>query len=241
MPYQFTPVPVEAMQYHDGDGTILNLHGQVVDVEDGDYVTRDEFGDIKVIPRRYFEANYQETTENAPLAEAVVPVVAPSDERADQTGAVDPPPMTIPEDVEPGMPFDPMTSDPSVAAPVEVPASQGVYPPVPSTPTSTEVPWFSEPPEASLVWSDGENGYLHFTDPKGNGTSVAVTTKPPTFDDRGHVWHISLETAGETKTVLATVSPRVHYVGDWHTPNPVQFRIIANEQQTTVPNGGTKG
>jgi hypothetical protein len=84
---------------------------------------------------------------------------------------------------------------------------------------SVEVPWFSEPPEATLRW-DGNRGYLHFTDPKGNHAAVPVTKDETVGNSFGHVWHISIEDS------TATVSPSIHYVGDWHSPNPVVFKLV---------------
>lgn len=58
--YVYTPAPVEAIQWRTGDGTVLNLSGRVVEVADTDYLTRDEYGDVRVIPAAWFEVHYKE-------------------------------------------------------------------------------------------------------------------------------------------------------------------------------------
>lgn len=87
----------------------------------------------------------------------------------------------------------------------------------------TEVPWFSSPPTAMLIWDREEEdlGHLHFVDPEGKKAVVHVTHGAHTKHDLGfHVWHI------EVSTGVATVSPSTHFVGSWHSPNPVQFRLV---------------
>lgn len=87
-----------------------------------------------------------------------------------------------------------------------------------------EVPWFDRVPEATLAWEDDDptKGWLHFVDPKGNKHSIPVTTGPTigTGTGFGNVWHVDI--GGEQ----ATVSPSVHYVGEWHSPNPVVFSLV---------------
>lgn len=86
-----------------------------------------------------------------------------------------------------------------------------------------EVPWFAEPPNATLRWNEeSDQGWLRFVDPKGNAHVVPVTKTEGTNTGTGfgNVWHVDVE--GD----VATVSPSVHYVGEWHTPNPVQFKIV---------------
>ncbi len=90
--------------------------------------------------------------------------------------------------------------------------------------TDTEVPWFSEPPEATIRWvQEPTLGHLWFIDPKGRKATVPVT-KGETYTIGGkvgmHVWHIDID--GDT----ATVSPSIHYVGWWHSPNPVVLKLV---------------
>ena len=87
-----------------------------------------------------------------------------------------------------------------------------------------EAPWFSEPPEAALYWSTPELGHLHFVDPQGNRAVVPVTRGKDYKDERlsMNVWHIDVAEGSD----VATVSPSVHYVGFWHSPNPVVFKLV---------------
>jgi hypothetical protein len=85
-----------------------------------------------------------------------------------------------------------------------------------------EVAWFESPPDAQLIWElDTDMGHLHFVDPKGNKAVIHVTKGPTRAEQHYNVWHIDIVDD------VATVSPSVHYVGQWHTPNPVQFHILA--------------
>jgi hypothetical protein len=84
-----------------------------------------------------------------------------------------------------------------------------------------EVPWFSSPPDAWIKWEPiGDLGHLHFVDPQGNNAVVHVTNGSTRAEKHYNVWHIDVQ--GD----IATVSPSVHYVGCWHTPNPVLFRLV---------------
>jgi hypothetical protein len=85
-----------------------------------------------------------------------------------------------------------------------------------------EVPWFTEPPPAKLEpGTEPEIQWLHFIDPQGHHAVVYVTTGQRMVDRRGeNVWHI--EVADE----VATVSPSIHFLGYWHSPNPVTFRLV---------------
>lgn len=90
-----------------------------------------------------------------------------------------------------------------------------------------EVPWFTSPPEAKLSWpEDQEFGYLHFIDPNGEHAGIPVTRGPDgvrktTDGSMGSpYWHIEIE--GN----VATVSPSIHFIDRWHSPNPVQFKLV---------------
>lgn len=100
----------------------------------------------------------------------------------------------------------------------------------------TEAPWFNKPPEAVIAREGFEEGdviygFLHFIDPQDQKAAIPVT-----LGDHGEltsdsgpsspIWHIDLPTEG---TDIATVSPSVHFIGHWHSPNPVQFKIIDKE------------
>jgi hypothetical protein len=92
----------------------------------------------------------------------------------------------------------------------------------------TETPWFTEPPRATLNWTDRPKlGHIKFVDPNGDlavfhvteNDTYDLTTEPP-GKHVTHVWHV------EVNGDIATVSPSVHFVGRWHSPNPVQFKIV---------------
>jgi hypothetical protein len=73
-----------------------------------------------------------------------------------------------------------------------------------------------------VLWPEGhDHGYLHFIDPDGNKQVVWVTEGETTQTPAGrNVWHIQVN--GD----LAIVSPSIHYVGVFHTPNPVHFQLV---------------
>lgn len=91
-------------------------------------------------------------------------------------------------------------------------------------PSKTEAPWPAEPMPADLYWSpDSDRGWLHFTDPRGDYAVVPVSVAEPvsTGTGLGNVWKIELPEGDG----IATVSPSIHWVGAWHSPNPVRFLI----------------
>jgi hypothetical protein len=81
-----------------------------------------------------------------------------------------------------------------------------------------EMAWFSSVPDARIM-----GGYLHFYAPDGERAVVKVDTVfvPLVSDD---VWHVEFAEADGEKFVK--VSPSIHYVGHWHSPNPVIFRLV---------------
>lgn len=84
-----------------------------------------------------------------------------------------------------------------------------------------EVPWPKGLVEAKLEWPDGEpTGYLHFFGPDGERAAVAVTRGPDGNDGSRNIWHV------EDDGTIATVTPSIHYVGKWHSPKPVRFRLV---------------
>jgi hypothetical protein len=88
-----------------------------------------------------------------------------------------------------------------------------------------EVPWHSTIPDAELYWyRDEPIGFLHFKSPEDGGQeSVRVETGPGknTGTGFGNVWHIEPIMYNR----IATVSPSIHFIGHFHSPNPVQFHI----------------
>lgn len=104
-----------------------------------------------------------------------------------------------------------------------------------------EVPWWSSPPDAKLHWVDDEIAILVFPSPEpGNEECrIAVTlgsSDGPTRWIKGHegstamksmsyygwVWHIDRYAPNN----IATVSPSIHFHNHFHSPNPVQFRLV---------------
>lgn len=97
----------------------------------------------------------------------------------------------------------------------------------------TEVPWFSSPPDAKLVWGNHlrpDLGYLHFIDPEGRRAVVWVSRETPIGGEAfagANVWHIDID------GTVATVSPSIHFIGHFHSPRPVTFHLV--DDLTTVP------
>jgi hypothetical protein len=90
-----------------------------------------------------------------------------------------------------------------------------------------EVPWPAEPVSAELYWPLGSpEGYLHFVGPDDGRAVVPVTRGPHTqTSQRGPVWHLELADDSDE----AVVSPSIHYVGFWHSPNPVRFTVTRRD------------
>lgn len=87
-----------------------------------------------------------------------------------------------------------------------------------------EVTYPSEPLNATLYWDKERTseGWLHFIDPEGKKAVIRVTKGSQGKDEHGqNVWHI--EIAGDE----AIVSPSIHFVGHWHSPNPVKFKLMS--------------
>jgi hypothetical protein len=62
--------------------------------------------------------------------------------------------------------------------------------------------------------------YLHFVGPDNKKAVIWITRGPTTQYKGQNVWHFD-----GPKDGVITVSPSVHYIGSWHSPNPVKFRI----------------
>lgn len=85
----------------------------------------------------------------------------------------------------------------------------------------TEVPWPVEQLEARFMGDDIDPTYLHFKTPKGNAASILVTSgETHQQSDGRNVWHYDLGDG------TITVSPSVHFVDEWHSPNPVTFKLV---------------
>jgi hypothetical protein len=105
-----------------------------------------------------------------------------------------------------------------------------------SRPPGVESPWPPEPPDATLMWLDPhpvhlpDLGYLHWFDVHGDRAAIPVTRGATTkVEAIGHVWHIE-----ELPDDMLRVSPSVHFIGYWHSPNPVLFHRV---QQLVDPEG----
>lgn len=89
-----------------------------------------------------------------------------------------------------------------------------------------EAPWYTSPPDAWIHWDEEATiGFLYFKSPKdGSNECVPVTTgdaQGRSEQRHSPVWHIEPMMYGG----IATVSPSIHGIGRFHSPNPVQFRI----------------
>jgi hypothetical protein len=80
----------------------------------------------------------------------------------------------------------------------------------------SEISWPSEPLEARI-----KGGYLHFYAPDGERAVVKLDT---VFVNLGNddVWHAEFT---EDKKFIK-VTPSIHYVDHWHSPNPVVFKLV---------------
>lgn len=90
-----------------------------------------------------------------------------------------------------------------------------------------EVTW---PLGAYPAWltmdEDGYEGFLHFNNPK-NGDREAIRVTLGVSYSRSnhwHVWHI------EHRGTELIVSPSIHFLGYFHSPNPVTFRLISKKE-----------
>lgn len=88
--------------------------------------------------------------------------------------------------------------------------------------TATEVPWPTE--ENQPCWmtrtDHGRYWYLWFRNPRTGGRSIIPVAESGSWErDEEPVWHA--EVVGK----LIKVSPSIHALGDFHSPNPVYFRL----------------
>lgn len=102
-----------------------------------------------------------------------------------------------------------------------------------------ETPWFTSPPDAALRWGHhvrDDLGYLHFIDPNGDRAVVWVSKTVPEGGDKiagQNVWHIDVP--DETPGTLVTVTPSIHFIDYFHSPRPVQFRLVDALPDTVAP------
>jgi hypothetical protein len=90
-----------------------------------------------------------------------------------------------------------------------------------------EVPWYPQPPKAHLQWLSNQTARLWFRSPEdGNKVQVAVTigddnaaTRDGLFPGE-NVWHLDLK---------VTVSPSIHFIDHFHSPNPVEFKLVGKD------------
>lgn len=90
-----------------------------------------------------------------------------------------------------------------------------------------EVPW---PPGPYPAWLDMEKdtheGFLYFKEPgTGANNCIRVTLGITYSTPSAHIWH--MEWNGGREVII---SPSIHYVGHFHTPNPVTFRLISRKE-----------
>lgn len=104
----------------------------------------------------------------------------------------------------------------------------------------SEAPWPAGPVDATLDWSPIEVpgkehvydgiGTLWFLSPETEGyhagqrcpIHISATCGPAgTVVNRSNVWQVTDNGDG-----TVTVRPSVHFVGHFHSPNPVMFRLV---------------
>lgn len=84
-----------------------------------------------------------------------------------------------------------------------------------------EVTWAEGPHECRLDWNEGILGTLFFINPKdGSEDHITVITGASYSTANCHVWHVELQ--GEK----VIVSPSIHFIGHFHSPNPVEFKLV---------------
>jgi hypothetical protein len=82
-----------------------------------------------------------------------------------------------------------------------------------------ETAWPSGPVEATM-----QGGWLHFYDPNGERAAVPLDSHYVYIDGSDRpIWHAD----GPDENGIVTVTPSIHHVGHWHSPNPVTFRLVA--------------
>lgn len=89
-----------------------------------------------------------------------------------------------------------------------------------------ETPWPAEVVKAHYARqpaAGGIDGYLHFVVPPHGRQAIPVTEgddQAATSATGRNVWKIALD--GDR----ATVSPSIHFIDHFHSPNPVSFELV---------------
>jgi len=85
-------------------------------------------------------------------------------------------------------------------------------------PDQHETTWPSEAIEATM-----QGGWLHFYDPNGDRAAIPLDDQYGYLEGSGRpIWHAERNEDG-----TVTVTPSIHHVGHWHSPNPVTFRLVS--------------
>lgn len=95
----------------------------------------------------------------------------------------------------------------------------------------SETPWPAGVVHAYLHWpvERAPLGELWFIDPNGERAVIHVDTKATDegYQDsriKQNVWRIT-----ELDDGTVRVSPSIHYIGRFHSPRPVRFRLVASK------------
>ncbi len=87
-----------------------------------------------------------------------------------------------------------------------------------------ETPWPNDKQfDAKIIWEnhiDEDLGFLHFQAPDGSKAVIWVTEGPTCQRHGQNVWHVDV--SGDQ----VTVSPSIHFIDHFHSPNPVTFRLV---------------
>ena len=103
------------------------------------------------------------------------------------------------------------------------------------TGSMTEQPWYTVLPDAELQWSGEfpnhpEIGVLWFISPEKRGwhagqpCAVHVSRHVGPQGDcinQTNIWKITENADG-----TVTVQPSIHFIGHFHSPNPVKFKLV---------------
>jgi hypothetical protein len=79
-------------------------------------------------------------------------------------------------------------------------------------------PWPSEPLPAKR-----DTDWLHFYGPDGERGAIPITVEGCRQGGQRSLQPWAIVDNGDG---TATVSPSIHQVGSWHSPNPVTFRLV---------------
>lgn len=104
---------------------------------------------------------------------------------------------------------------------------------------AVEHPWPAEPVPAKLGWPDGAPwGWLHFIAPDGDRAAIPVHLGASVDDGAAGrpIWHIEsgADPASSIRWgpgTVVTVDPSIDNEPAWHSPKPVQFRLVDELQE----------